>query len=179
MNPLDIIILSAVAVLAIFLFLRFWYKEWFRQNDTCRWFTNVLIGFSTVVVCWTCPYSLPFVSSDEYFIDRNGVLHQDCCEYATLGKRWFTFKGDKYNVLLKANEELCTECFLYEWQKMMIIHMYNMYELYCRVRASETQEYAKKYMQKYKHVDYSLYMTIVRLLNNKKFSFYVEDEDEE
>lgn len=79
---------------------------------------------------------LPIVGDEEYFIS-DGLVH---CKAHGEHSAWFKFKRQRYNLILKADEEICPVCWYEdEIDKVKFISTFN----YIRAR-----EYAKRYKSK-------------------------------
>lgn len=63
---------------------------------------------------------------------------------------WFQTKHNKYDVLIKNNATICTECFHPdEAEKLIIIHRLNISELYKRYRAQGSEQLARERILEY------------------------------
>lgn len=93
----------------------------------------VLIVLVLIVVC-EFPYKtvFPFMSDDEYFIDKYGNIHGNNCPYK--GVPWFTRKFSKYDLILLKDQEICRECLLPEEDKLNTLHEINMEEEALRLK---------------------------------------------
>lgn len=88
------------------------------------------------------------MDDDEYFIDEYGNIHGDNCPY--MSTPWFTQKYNKYNILIKREQEICRECLLYEEKKLWKLHYINLDFLEKHLRThGATEDYIENRMQEY------------------------------
>lgn len=88
------------------------------------------------------------MDDDEYFIDEYGNIHGDNCPY--MSTPWFTQKYNKYNILIKREQEICRECLLYEEEKLWKLHYINLDFLEKHLRThGATEDYIENRMQEY------------------------------
>lgn len=88
------------------------------------------------------------MDDDEYFIDEYGNIHGDNCPYKSIP--WFTKKYSKYDILIKEDQEICSECLLFEEDKLYMLHRVNLKDEILRLkRGGATEDYIKNRMQEY------------------------------
>ena len=116
------------------------------MSDTKAYFLflGILLAGYLLIVNFTTIF--PICCDGEYFVDKYGNIHGNSCPYQ--GTPWFTKKYDKYDILIKENQEICRECLLYEEEKLWELHYINL-ELQEKnlTRAGASKEYIEKIMQ--------------------------------
>lgn len=92
------------------------------------------------------------MSDDEYFVDKYGNIHGDKCPYKEVP--WFTTKHNKYDLIIKSDQEICKECLLYEEDKLMELHYINIEEEIKGLQLNGADdEYIEKRIKTYYHGD--------------------------
>ena len=91
----------------------------------------------------------PVMSDDEYFVDENGIIHNNRCPYRHVP--WFTSKKSKYDFMKETEQEFCNECFTHEEErKMMLLHGINLNNEALRLeRLGASEEYINERLMKY------------------------------
>lgn len=84
------------------------------------------------------PTILPIMDDDEYYVDKNGVLHDKYCPYSKIP--WFTQKHSKYDILIEADQTLCMECLSYDEDKLYVLHKLNLRNEITRMRLGQLPE---------------------------------------
>lgn len=110
-------------------------------------FLGILVTLAIVI--FLLPTILPVMDDDEYFIDNNGYIHENDCPLRK--NPWFTKKYSKYDILIKEDQEICSECLLFEKEKLYLLHRVNLKDEILRLRrAGATEEYISNKMKDYK-----------------------------
>ena len=95
----------------------------------------------------------PIMNDYEYFVDEYDVIHDDNCPLREVP--WFTFKHNKYDIIIGSDQTLCDECLLYDKEKLLMLHRLNLIDLSLRYHSSDyTQEYIEQQLKKYRPVNY-------------------------
>lgn len=94
--------------------------------DTKTYLKFLCILAIVVIIISGVSFILPFMSDDEYFVDKYGNIHGNKCPYKEVP--WFTTKHNKYDLIIKSDQEICKECLLYEEDKLMELHYINIEE---------------------------------------------------
>lgn len=97
------------------------------MSDESKTFCKIIcILVIVVTIISNVSFIFPFMSDDEYFVDKYGNIHGDKCPYKEVP--WFTTKHNKYDLIIKSDQEICKECLLYEKDKLMELHYINIEE---------------------------------------------------
>lgn len=97
------------------------------MSDESKTFCKIIcILVIVVTIISNVSFIFPFMSDDEYFVDKYGNIHGDKCPYKEVP--WFTQKHSKYDIIIKSDQEICRECLLYEEDKLMELHYINIEE---------------------------------------------------
>ena len=96
------------------------------SNDTKTYLKFLCILAIVVIIIFGASFIFPFMSDDEYFVDKYGNIHGNKCPYKEVP--WFTTKHSKYDLIIKSDQEICKECLLYEEDKLMELHYINIEE---------------------------------------------------
>ena len=125
---------------------------------TDRKYYIIFLGILSLIIILICSIRtiVPFVASDEYYketvkVDKNisyTIIHSDNCPGG--GSAWFSRKYNKYDILLKCDEEICSECLGWEEEKLMILHKLNLKEEVLRLRrAGASDDYINNELKQY------------------------------
>lgn len=99
-----------------------------------------IIGYGYII--------FPVMDDDEYFVDKNDVIHNNRCPYRDVP--FFTTKRSKYEFIKEGDWVFCNECFSKdEISKLMMLHDCNV-ELYIDrlQKAGASTEYIEKELEK-------------------------------
>lgn len=90
------------------------------------------------------------MDDDEYFVDKNGDIHGNDCPRKDVP--WFTKKHSKYDILIMDEQEICSDCLLFEEDKLYLLHRVNLKDEIIRLRrGGATEDYIKEEVKLYKH----------------------------
>lgn len=70
--------------------------------------------------------TLPIMGKYEYIIDKYGTIHGTKCPHKK--SLWFKTKYKKYDILMETDQEICTDCLLFEEEKLLLLHQHNLEE---------------------------------------------------
>lgn len=96
-----------------------------KMSDT-KVYAIFLITLFVVAAIIGCSHTIfPIMDDDEYFVDKNDVIHNGGCPYN--GVPFFTTKRSKYEFIKEGDWTFCNECFSKdEISKLMILHDCNV-----------------------------------------------------
>lgn len=110
-------------------------------------FLGILLGI--LILYSNASTILPIMDDDEYFVDDCGIIHGSNCPYKNIP--WFTTKHSKYEILIKADQDICKECLLLEEEKLWNLHSVNIELLENRlIRNGASDDYIDCEIEKYK-----------------------------
>ena len=123
------------------------------MSDESKTFCKIIcILVIVVTIISNVSFIFPFMSDDEYFVDKYGNIHGDKCPYKEVP--WFTTKHNKYDLIIKSDQEICKECLLYEEDKLMELHYINIEEEIKGLQLNGADdEYIEKRIKTYYHGD--------------------------
>ena len=122
------------------------------SNDTKTYLKFLCILAIVVIIISGASFIFPFMSDDEYFVDKYGNIHGNKCPYKEVP--WFTTKHSKYDILIEEEQEICDECLFIEKDKLIMIHFANIEELVLCLRINGAPEdYIEKRIKTYYHGD--------------------------
>ena len=120
--------------------------------DNLKYYGYILTAllFGGIIV-HTYRYVLPIMSQYEYVVDKYGNIHDKNCAYYKHNHSYaFKRKYNKYDILIEKEQELCSECLLYEKEKLWALHYINLEELVLRYRrGGATDDYINQVLDKY------------------------------
>lgn len=120
------------------------------MTDAKTYYKFFVILAVVAILIYLLPTILPIMDDDEYFVDKNGIIHGDNCPYKSVP--WFTQKYSKYNILIKQDQEICKECLLPEEDKLWDLHYINLELKNLSLRRNGAPEdYIKQKLKLYKH----------------------------
>lgn len=120
------------------------------NSDTKTYFKFLGILAIVVIITSNASFIFPFMGDDKYFVDKNGFIHDNHCPYKEVP--WFTHKHSKYNILIKADQEICHECLLFEEDKLIMLHCANIEHFVFCLRANGAPEgYIENKLKDYYH----------------------------
>lgn len=120
------------------------------NNDAKTYCKFIAVIAIFLIVALNASYIFPFMGDDKYFIDKYGNIHGSKCPYKEVP--WFTTKHNKYDFIMKSGQEICTECLLYEEDKLMELHCINIEEEILRLkRSGAPDEYIENRIKQYYH----------------------------
>lgn len=113
------------------------------------YYTFLAILFTGLIIVGYAHTIFPVMSDDEFFVDKNNVIHNKKCTYKDIP--WFTVKPSKYDFVKKDDWVFCKECFSeIEIKKLMMIHDYNLKSEEVRLKSiGADDEYIKSKMEQY------------------------------
>lgn len=120
------------------------------SDDVKTYFKFLCILAIVAIIISNASFIFPFMGDDMYFVDKYSNIHGNKCPYKEVP--WFTKKHNKYNIIIKSDQEICRECLLYEEDKLMELHYINIEEEIKRLkRSGAPDEYIENRLKQYYH----------------------------
>lgn len=95
------------------------------MNDKKVYYSFIVFVIAIITVMSYARAIFPIMQYDEYFIDKNGIIHNKSCPYKSIP--WFSKKFSKYDFMKENQQEFCNECFIdEEIEKLMILSEINL-----------------------------------------------------
>lgn len=92
--------------------------------------------------------TLPIMGKYEYIIDKYGTIHGTKCPLKK--SLWFKVKHKKYDIIMETDQTICTECLLFEKDKLWLLHQYNLkQDIEHSIRQKVGDEYIKTYIEEH------------------------------
>lgn len=108
-----------------------------------------LLGYAIVVLApELIRFTLPIMGKYEYIIDKHGTIHGTKCPLKK--SLWFKVKHKKYDIIMETDQTICTECLLFEKDKLWLLHKYNLKQnIKHSISLKVGDEYIKTYIEEH------------------------------
>lgn len=92
--------------------------------------------------------TLPIMGKYEYIIDKHGTIHGTKCPLKK--SLWFKVKHKKYDIIMETDQTICTECLLFEKDKLWLLHQHNLKQnIEHSISRKAGDEYIKAYIEEH------------------------------